>query len=224
MKHCHRIVSCLLALFLMCGAACAESIAPEVALSLPEGHILLQYVWITDEQKDALLLLGSEAENAVQLAIATRTSTEHYLLTALSQPILSYDGYDPELAYLYVDVTWQDGRPGFWWGFRNDIITDEIYLSLRQDERQGWVVHDGYVERVDAQAKYVFFLEEPGFLTVNGDTPYPQICWTMDFPMMLDGFDLPALEGVCREALAYLDAFAEEHDAGAQDGEHFIRW
>lgn len=222
MKHCHRIMSCLLALFLMCGTACAESIAPEVAFSLPDGHILLKYVWITDEQKEALLLLGSEAENAVQLAIATQAATGQYLLTALSQPILSYDEYDPELSYLY--VAWQDGSPGFWWGFRNDIITDEIYLSLRQDERHGWVAHSGYVKRVDPQAKYVFFLEEPGILTVNGDTPYPQICWTKDFPMALDGFDLQALEGVCWEALAYLDAFADAHGAGAQDGEHFIRW
>lgn len=203
----------------MVGTARAES---EQKFSLPEDYVLLDRLWLEDEQAEALLLLGSETENAIRLGIAQRTDTGEYALSALTQPILPYDMYDSALSYLY--IPWQTEHPTFWWGFRNDVVSDEICLSLRRDAERGWLVAYGYVTRADTPSRYTFMQEAPGMIAISGDMPYPQIGWQTNFPMALDGFDLPTLEGVCREALAYLHAFEQAQGIGAQDGINPIDW
>lgn len=79
----------------MVGTARAES-APESPL--PEDYVLLDRLWLDDEQAEALLLLGSETENVVRLGIAQRTDTGEYALSALTQPMLPYDMYDSALS------------------------------------------------------------------------------------------------------------------------------
>ncbi len=198
---------------LMVGTAWAES---RQEFPLPEDYVLLDRLWLDEGQAAALLLLGSESENAIRLGIAQRTNTGEYALSALTQPTLSYDVHDPELSLLYIPC--QTDHPTFWWGFRNDIVSDELCLSIRQDEERGWLVIYGYVVRANTPFKYTFLQEAPGVIAISGDMPYPQISWQTDFPMALDGFDLAALENVCQEALAYLHAFGQAQGFGAQDG------
>lgn len=214
----NRTLLCaFLLLFLTFGAACAEAVP-----SPPEGHVLLDSLWLDAEQAEALLLLGSKTENTVRLGIAQRTDAGAYTLTALTQPILPYDKYVSALSYLY--IPWQTEQPTFWWGFRTDVVSDEICLALRRDAEFGWLVAYGYVARTGTPSRYTFMQEAPGMIAISGDMPYPQIGWQTNFPMALDGFNLPALEGVCREALTYLHAFEQAQGIGAQDGVNLIDW
>lgn len=170
---------------------------------LPDGYEVFDAAWIGGAQDQALLLLGSRAEDAVRLAVGVRREGEDSEIVAMSRSLFPFDELEPVNCWML--DKWNDGRPYFWWGGGTPKKEQEIYLRLHCDERGEWVVSGGHVADGMGNVRYGFWQEEAGLLTVRGETPYPEIDWRTDVSMQLDGFDLAAVEDVCREAMACVE-------------------
>ncbi len=176
---------------------------------LPEGYSILDAAWIGNAKNQVLLLLGSPEENAVKLAAADLAADGAYQLAACSGALLPYQNFDP-LAGIMMDK-WKNGRPYYWWG-ANSIPTDrEIYLSLRTNEEGAWYVSFGHIADEDGIVQCAFWQEDPGSLTVRGETAYPQIRWRTEASLLQD-FNLNAVEEVCRGALDFVQVIQQNSE------------
>lgn len=170
---------------------------------LPDGYEVFDAAWIGGAQDQALLLLGSRAEDAVRLAVGVRREGEGSEIVAMSRSLFPFDELEP--VNCWMQDKWQNGQPYFWWGAGERKMEREIYLALYTDSAGEWVVSYGYVADGQGTVQHAFWQEEPGVMTVRGDTNYPQIEWRTDVSMQLEGFDLAAVEDVCREAMACVE-------------------
>lgn len=213
------LLSILVSLMLLTGAAIAEASAPTV-FPLPDGHVLLDYVRIANTQpEEMLLLLGCERENAVKLAVIRRIDSISYLLTALSGPILSLDSFIPEQSYMQSD----EYSLYLWYGVRGGTPVDEVYLLCESDGTGGHI-RGGYVNRLDSNVNYSFGQTAPGLLSISGELPCPEIEWPTDLSLSLDGFSLPTLEAECLRALDCLRELTTQYREGDDIPGYTIHW
>ncbi len=182
----------------------------EYDFDLPEGYLILDAAWIGDAKNQALLLLGSPDEDAVKLAAADLAADGVYQLAACSGALLPYRNFDP-LAGIMMDK-WENGRPYYWWG-ASSIPTDrEIYISLRTNETGAWYVSFGHIADEDGDVRCAFWQEEPGSLTVRGETAFPQIRWRTEVSLLLQDFDLNEVEEVCCDALDFVQVIQQDSE------------
>lgn len=213
------LLSVLISLMLVIGIACAEESAPTV-FPLPEEHVLLDYVHIANTQpEETLLLLGCDKENAVKLAVIRRIDSNGYLMTALSGPILSLNAFVPEQSYMHSD----EYSLYLWYGVGDGKAVDEVYL-LCENTGTGVQIRSGYVSRLDSNVNYSFGQKAPGLLAISGELPYPELEWTMDFSLDLNGFSLPMLETECLQALDRLRELTTQYREGDDIPGYTIHW
>ena len=65
----------------------------DMKISLAPGYSICQGIWIANSRDHAFLLLGSENENVMKVAIASQSSDEQYEMIALSEEIITYEEY-----------------------------------------------------------------------------------------------------------------------------------
>ncbi len=185
--------------------------AAEIAVCrfpLPQGYEVYDAAWIGSGQDQALLLLGSREEDAVKLAVGVRREGEASEIAALSQSLFSFDELEP--VNCWMQDKWNDGKPYFWWGGGTPKKEKEIYLRIRCDDAGEWQVSGGHVADGMGNVLLAFWQdEEEGVLTIRGEMTNLQIDWRTDVSMALEGFDLSAVEAVCREALAFAEALGQ---------------
>lgn len=182
----------------------------EYDFHLPEGYSLLDAAWIGEMKNQALLLLGSPEEDAVKLAVADLSADGAYRLAACSGAILPCHNFDP-LAGIMMDK-WSNGQPYYWWG-ASSIPTDrEIYLSLRTNETGVWYVCSGHIADENGVVQCAFWQEDTDSLMVHGETAYPQIRWRTEVSLLLQDFDLNAIEEVCRDALDFAKVIQQDSE------------
>ncbi|MBQ8555593.1 MAG: hypothetical protein IJ438_06945 [Clostridia bacterium] len=221
MCQCWKTGILLLSLLLcIVPGANAEPVAAEIEVALPAGYSIFDGLWIAGTQENVFLLLGSEEENAMKLAVASQKAEELYRIDALSSKILDYDMHASEAGHM--SDHWTDGHPYFWWGAGERKTDEEIYLQIEQDADLGWMVSYGFVKT--DEVNYHFGYEEPGVLGICGETISPLILWPTNLTMTLEGFDLAEAERVSLEALAYLDVFKQNHEINDQDERYRIVW
>ncbi len=224
MRYPRQIRKMLLALALclfFVGTAAAETQAhlptgipadelAEYSFALPEGHEILDTAWIGGTKEQVLLLLGSPMEDAVKLAVADLVADGSYRLAAVSGTLLPYKGFEPQSGIMM--DKWDNRRPYYWWGAGGPPTEREIYLSLAMNEEGAWYVAFGHIADADGTLLYAFWQEEPGSLTVHGETLFPQIRWRTEVSLLLEGFDLAAAEDVCRDAMAFTEVIQRESE------------
>lgn len=211
----------LMALLMLLFMPTAHAEAPPVIL-LPEGLFCLADAPVGSGAETRLLVTAEPDANAVRLAIAVRDEDGVCRLEALSGPFLPLDNWNPDA--LWLQDKWQDGRPCFWWGAGKPETMDEIYLQLGQNATGTWTVTSGFVKSNITGDAWSFSQDEPGFLQVNGETISPAIVWPTTVSLTLEGFDLPSLAAVCRDALVYLEDFKQRHTVDEQDEIYRINW
>lgn len=198
--------------------------ADDIDISIAPGYAIVKGIWIADSQENAFLLLGSEDDNVMKVAIASQTGDGQYQIVALSEKILAYDEYHDGDVELLDHMN--DGRPYFWFIARDgeSRAWKDIYIVAKQDASGDWIVSGGYCQYYEPMVNYSFSTtENPNELIVY-DTCCPQIYWPIKGEMSLDHFDFSAVEKICIEALRYLKDFQSSHQFGDQDENYRIVW
>ena len=192
----------------------------DMKISLAPGYSIFQGTWIAKSRDNAFLLLGSENENVMKVAIASQSSDEQYEIIALSEKIITYEEYC--IGAVQLLDKWDDGCPYFWYvakGYK------DVYISVQEDEENDWIVFSGYTEYYEDDTKYCYYYttDNPNEIIVY-DTVSPQISWPLEISLSLDRFDIVAVENACTLALQYLNDFQKNHRFGDQDETYRIIW
>lgn len=192
----------------------------DMKISLAPGYSIFQGTWIAKSRDNAFLLLGSENENVMKVAIASQSSDEQYEIIALSEKIITYEEYC--IGAVQLLDTWDDGQPYFWYvakGYK------DVYIRVQEDEENDWIVFSGYTEYYEDDTKYCYYYtnDNPNEIIVY-DIVSPQISWPLEISLSLDHFDIVAVENACTVALQYLNAFQQMHQFGDQDETYRIIW
>lgn len=107
----------------------------DMKISLAPGYSIFQGAWIAKSRDNAFLLLGSENENAMKVAIASQSSDEQYEIVALSEKIITYEEYC--IGAVELLDTWDDGRPYFWYVARG---YKDVYIRVQEGGENDWKV------------------------------------------------------------------------------------
>lgn len=191
----------------------------DMKISLAPGYAIFQGIWIANSRDNAFLLLGSENENVMKVAIASRSNDEQYEIIALSEEIITYEEYG--IGAVQLLDTWNDGHPYFWYEAKN---YKDVYISVEENEKNVWKVKCGYMTYYEKDITYSYYTtDHPNEINVYG-TLFPQICWLVEKDLFLEHFDIVATENACTVAMQYLDAFQKTHQYGAMDETYRIIW
>ena len=191
----------------------------DMKISLAPGYAIFQGIWIANSRDNAFLLLGSENENVMKVAIASQSGVEQYEIIALSEDIITYEEYC--IGAVQLLDTWNDGHPYFWYEAKD---YKDVYISVEENEENVWEVKYGYVTYYEKDITYSYYTtDDPNEIHVYR-TLFPQICWPVENGLFLDHFDIVATENACIIALQYLDVFRKTHPYGAMDETYRIIW
>lgn len=191
----------------------------DVSIPLDPGYSIYDGTWIAGSDENALLLLGSEEENIMKVAVASKAKDEKYRIVSLSDEVISYQDYLAGSAYL--QDQWDDGRPFFWYEFQQ---SKDIYFSVESVGIDDWRVVYGYITCVEDNVDFSYYTTAEANEIRVYEAVSPQICWITEICMSLQGFDLAAVQAECMEALQYLNEFKTTHDYGDQDDTYRIIW
>ena len=203
----------------MITANATYNFADDFNVSIAPGYAIYKGIWIANSQENAFLLLGSEEENVMKVAVASQSDDGQYQIVALSEGIITYDEYRDDLVQLLDH--WDDGHPYFWYENRE---YKDVYIVVEESD-DGWEVSSGYIAYYENDSKFSFYTTEtPNEIVVYGTTPSPQIYWPLEASVLsLDQFDINIIESACIEALGYLRGFqSSQHDD--QDHQYKIEW
>lgn len=193
--------------------------ADDIKITLAPGYSIFQSIWIAKSRDNAFLLLGSENENAMKVAIASQSSDEQYEIIALSEKIITYEEYC--IGAVQLLDTWDDGLPYFWYEARG---YKDVYIRVQEDGENDWKVFCGYTEYYEDDTKYCYYTTDNSNEIIVYDTLFPQICWPLEKDLSLEHFDIATVENACTVALRYLNAFQETHQFGDKDETYRIIW
>ena len=206
--------------FALITANANDSFADDLNVSIAPGYAIYKGIWIANSQENAFLLLGSENENVMKVAVASQLDNGQYQIAALSEGIITYEEYCDGAVQLLDH--WDDGHPYFWYENRNH---KDVYIAVEESE-DGWKVHNGYITYHENDSQLSFYTTEtPNEIVVYGATPSPEIHWPLEAGMLsLDQFDISIIENTCIEALSYLKDFQSSHQYGDKDQQYQIVW
>lgn len=225
MFHLSKLLYLLLALALSIHPAVAEPNPAPFSkeaisiLSLEPDTAIYAGTWIANTQEKAFLLLGSEIEHQMWLAVAVQANKDSYRIIAQSDPILSYENYC--IGNVEMLDKWNDGNPYFWYSIGNDT---QIYISISDASDDTWRVDSGFIKDVENSVDLNYYTADDGNAIIVYDVCYPQICWPIGNRMLLEHFDILSIEKESLAALEYLHEFDQSHRLGDQDATYKIIW
>ncbi|MEA5016372.1 MAG: hypothetical protein VB099_17595 [Candidatus Limiplasma sp.] len=191
----------------------------DMKISLAPGYSIFRGTWIAKSRDSAFLLLGSENENVMKVAIASQSSGKQYEITALSEKIITYEEYC--IGAIQLLDKWDDGCPYFWYvakGYK------DVYISVKADDEDDWKVKYAYITYYKEDIEFSYYTTDTPNEIIVYDTISPQICWPVEISLSLDHFDIVAVENACTLALQYLNDFQKNHRFGDQDETYRIIW
>lgn len=191
----------------------------DVCVPLDLGYSIYNGTWIAGSDENALLLLGSEEENIMKVAVASKANDGKYQIVCLSDKVISYQDY--LAGSVYLQDKWDDGHPSFWYEFQQ---SKDIYFSIENVGIDDWRVVYGYITCDEDKVDFSYYTTAEANEIRVYETVSPQICWITEITMSLQGFDLSAVQAECIEALQYLNKFQATHDFGDQDDTYRIIW
>lgn len=210
MTRIQRILIVSITLPLLCASFCglSETAFQSAEFILPEGYSIFDSTWISGETENVFLLIGSKNENLMKLAVASRTEQQTYRLVACSKPILYYEDYVSDASYM--EDPWLTGNPYFWWGATETKTKKEIYIIIEMNESHEWYVSYGFVADSNGNTIYSFAHTDNNSISVSGETPFPVIRWRTNGLLLLEDFDINAVETMCLDALSIKEVLQDD--------------